>query len=51
VKAEEYLGAMLLSWANVAFYQELMAAMRAAITEGRFAAWATETKARLVPAA
>ena len=38
---------MLLSWANVAFYQELMAAMRAAIAEGRFAAWATETKARL----
>jgi queuine tRNA-ribosyltransferase len=47
VKAEEYLGAMLLSWANVAFYQELMAAMRAAIAEGRFAAWAAQTKARL----
>jgi queuine tRNA-ribosyltransferase len=38
---------MLLSWANVAFYQELMAAMRAAIAEGRFAAWAKETKVRL----
>src|SRR5262245_1448312 len=49
VKAEEYLGAMLLSWANVAFYQQLMAAMRAAIVEGRFAAWAAETKARLAP--
>jgi queuine tRNA-ribosyltransferase len=47
VKAEEYLAAMLLSWANVAFYQQLMAAMREAIAEGRFAAWATETKARL----
>jgi queuine tRNA-ribosyltransferase len=47
VKSEEYLGAMLLSWANVAFYQELMAAMRAAIAENRFAAWAAETKARL----
>ena len=47
VKSEEYLGAMLLSWANVAFYQQLMAAMRAAIAEGRFAAWAAETKARL----
>jgi queuine tRNA-ribosyltransferase len=47
VKSEEYLGAMLLSWANVAFYQELMAAMRTAIAEGRFAAWAAETKARL----
>ena len=32
----EYLGAMLLSWHNLAFYQELMAAMRAAIEEGRF---------------
>jgi queuine tRNA-ribosyltransferase len=47
VKAEEYLGAMLLSWANVAFYQQLMAAMRASIAEGRFADWAAETKARL----
>jgi queuine tRNA-ribosyltransferase len=47
VKSEEYLGAMLLSWANVAFYQELMAAMRSAIAEGRFAAWHAETKARL----
>jgi queuine tRNA-ribosyltransferase len=47
VKSEEYLGAMLLSWANVAFYQELMGAMRAAIAEGHFARWAAETKARL----
>jgi queuine tRNA-ribosyltransferase len=47
VKSEEFLGAMLLSWANVAFYQQLMAAMRAAIAAGRFAAWAAETKARL----
>jgi queuine tRNA-ribosyltransferase len=47
VKSEEYLGAMLLSWANVAFYQELMAAMRSAIAQDRFAAWATATKARL----
>ena len=47
VKAEEYLAAMLLSWANIAFYQELMAAMRKAIAEGRFAAWAAATKAAL----
>jgi queuine tRNA-ribosyltransferase len=47
VKSQEYLAAMLLSWANVAFYQELMAAMRAAIAEGRFETWAKETKARL----
>jgi queuine tRNA-ribosyltransferase len=47
VKAEEYLAAMLLSWANVAFYQELMAAMRKAIAEGRFASWAAATKPAL----
>jgi queuine tRNA-ribosyltransferase len=47
VKSEEYLGAMLLSWANVAFYQQLMAAMRSAIAGGRFTAWAAETKPRL----
>jgi len=47
VKSGEYLGAMLLSWANVAFYQQLMEAMRAAIAADRFAAWAAETKARL----
>ncbi|HEX5959055.1 MAG TPA: tRNA guanosine(34) transglycosylase Tgt [Hyphomicrobiaceae bacterium] len=47
VKSEEYLAAMLLSWANVAFYQQLMSAMRAAIADGRFATWAQETKARL----
>jgi queuine tRNA-ribosyltransferase len=47
VKSGELLGSMLLSWANVAFYQQLMAAMRVAIAEGRFAAWAAETKTRL----
>jgi queuine tRNA-ribosyltransferase len=47
IRSGEYLGAMLLSWINTVFYQDLMAAMRAAIAEGRFAAWADETKARL----
>jgi queuine tRNA-ribosyltransferase len=47
VKSEEHLGAMLLSWANVAFYQQLMSAMRTVIAAGRFAAWAKEAKARL----
>ena len=37
VKANEMLGAVLLSTANIAYYQELMAGMRAAIAEGRFA--------------
>jgi queuine tRNA-ribosyltransferase len=47
VKSGEHLGSMLLSWANVAFYQELMRAMRAAIAEDRLDDWAAETKARL----
>ena len=47
IKSGEYLGAMLLSWVNTAFYQELMAAMRAAIAEKRFASWSEATLARL----
>ena len=47
VKSGEMLGAMLLSWVNTAFYQDLMAAMRLAISEGRFASWADEVKPRL----
>ena len=46
VKSGEYLGSMLLSWANTAFYQDLMAAMRGAIAKGCFAAWAIATKQR-----
>ena len=37
IRADEYLGMMLLSWHNTAFFQALMAEMRAAIAEGRFA--------------
>ncbi len=47
VKAGEYLGAMILSWVNTVFYQDLMAAMRAAIEQGRFDDWAAQTLARL----
>jgi queuine tRNA-ribosyltransferase len=47
VRSGEMLGSMLLSWVNTAFYQDLMGAMRRAIEERRFAAWAAETKARL----
>ncbi len=36
-KSREYLGPMLVSWANIAFYQELMKEIRAAITAGSFA--------------
>jgi queuine tRNA-ribosyltransferase len=53
IKSREYLGAMILSWVNTVFYQELMAAMREAIAQGRFDEWAAETKARItaLPAA
>lgn len=45
-RAGEYLGPMLLSWHNLDFYQKLMAAMRAAIAEERFDAFASEFRAR-----
>jgi queuine tRNA-ribosyltransferase len=45
-KAEEILGLMLLTQHNLTFYQDLMAALRAAIVEGRFAAAAREVLAR-----
>jgi queuine tRNA-ribosyltransferase len=35
-KAEEMLGQTLLSWHNIAFYQALMAEIRASITQNRF---------------
>jgi queuine tRNA-ribosyltransferase len=47
VKSGEYLGAMILSWVNTVFYQDLMAAMRAAIAEDRFDNWAAETAERI----
>ena len=37
VKSAEILGAMLLTWNNLAYYQGLMAGMRAAIAARRFA--------------
>ncbi len=50
IKSGEYLGAMILSWVNTVFYQDLMAAMRLAISEGRFDAWAAETIPRITRA-
>ena len=35
-RSEEMLGAMLLTWNNIAFYQALMAGIRAAIADGTF---------------
>jgi queuine tRNA-ribosyltransferase len=50
IKAGEMLGAMLLSEHNIAFYQQLMQAMRDAISERRFAAFAADFR-REYPAA
>lgn len=44
-KSGEILGMMLLTWINLAYYQTLMAGMRAAIGEGRFEQFRQETKA------
>jgi queuine tRNA-ribosyltransferase len=45
VRSGETLGAMLLSEINVAYYQQLMQGMRAAITGGTFEAFKSETRA------
>jgi queuine tRNA-ribosyltransferase len=45
MKAGEMLGAILLSEINVAYYEELMRSMRAAIAGGRFAQFRAETEA------
>ena len=39
------LGSMLVSWINIAYYQDLMAGMRTAISEGRFEAFVAQFKA------
>jgi queuine tRNA-ribosyltransferase len=36
---------MLVSWVNIAYYQELMAGMRSAIADGQFEAFAARFKA------
>ena len=46
VKSNEILGQVLLSWHNVAFFQALMAELRAAIAEGRLAGLRAQVAAR-----
>lgn len=46
IRAKEILGAMLMTEHNIAFYQSLMAGMRAAIAEGQFAGFAQSFKAK-----
>ena len=45
VKAGEIIAAMLLTWHNLTFYQELMAELRAMIHEGRQESWVLSWKA------
>ena len=45
-RSGEILSAMLLTWHNLQYYQDLMEGMRAAIAEGRFAAWEAAFHAR-----
>ena len=46
VKANEIIAAMLLTWHNLAFYQDLMAGLREAIAAKRLAAFAAGFEAR-----
>ncbi len=46
VKSNEIIASMLLTWHNLAFYQELMAGLRAAIAAGEAQAFATRFRAR-----
>ncbi len=45
VKSQEILGMMLLTWVNLAYYQELMAGLRAAIAAGGLRDFIAQTKA------
>jgi queuine tRNA-ribosyltransferase len=44
MRSGELLGMMLLSWANIAYYQSLMQGIRQSIAEGRFEEFRLQTK-------
>jgi queuine tRNA-ribosyltransferase len=44
VRSNEILGMMLLTWNNLAYYQDLMAGLRKAIAEGRLEDYIGEVK-------
>jgi queuine tRNA-ribosyltransferase len=46
IKSGEMLGAMLMTEHNLWFYQQVMAGMRSAIADWRFASWASAFRAR-----
>lgn len=48
VKSGEYLGAMILSWANTCFYQDLMKAIRQSIEKNSFDDWSRTAKEKFV---
>ncbi|MDX8348550.1 tRNA guanosine(34) transglycosylase Tgt [Cognatiyoonia sp. IB215446] len=45
-RAQEMISGMLLTWHNLHYFQEIMAGMRTAIAEGRFAAWEADFHAQ-----
>ena len=47
IRAGEYLGSMLLSWHNIAYFENLTARMRAAIAAGEFEAFRNQFHARM----
>ncbi len=49
VKSEEILGQVLLSWHNIGFFQDFMAALRTAISEGRLSDFRATFLARQQP--
>jgi len=44
VRCQEILGMMLLTWVNLAYYQDLMAGARAAIAQGRYDDYRAQVK-------
>ena len=46
IRSGEYLGSMVMSWHNLAFFQDLMATIRTAIREDRFEALRAELSTR-----
>jgi len=50
VKSGEIIAAMLLTWHNLTFYQDLMAGLRGAVARGALAAFAKQFTKRYAPA-
>jgi queuine tRNA-ribosyltransferase len=46
MKANEIIAAMLLTWHNLTFYQDLMAGLRGAVAAGTVSGWASAFSSR-----